>query len=282
MKYTLIVILILAILAHSDVIRLNGSKEGKCTFLKPEQLKDPKVTSIDIRFSQGKAKVKKKQIRYVITNSDTLHFSKGVYFQEIEDTTNTIYNTPKNEWKKGVYRSFAEFYYNKPTRSLKSLTIDDAILKESFKGPFFSFYIYRKEMLKDWNPIIHGPVWGYYDGKKLLYNEGRYLTPLYFDENKLWSHNILDKSVSTPSMGIGAIGPVSIGVSVRNEKLEETISFINKESGKVTYLDKKSFKKMISPYQNLASKFKELSLKQKKKQLVHFYYKYREFIKNEG
>lgn len=189
----------------------------------------------------------------VVLLDTTLHFVKGSLVEDIKDTSICIFDLEKDKWKKGVYRTYAELYYNSPVQMdnliLQNATINARPKKNKDREERDVLYVSRTRTLNIQNVYslidtislkefkLPNDYWGYCDGHSIYYSYDGYLCKVIYDEQFLFS-GFLNKTIEgliSAHMTVPLNAPQTIMIStpVGNTHLNIGGSFVGGSGGSI-------------------------------------------------
>lgn len=199
---TIFLMFIISISTFGHTLKLKGYKPTSGKVLDIESLKNPKKQTFNFKVKSGKMQIKKQKVEYVVLDMDTLFFFKGIILRDSSRAKENITTIPKKEIKEGVYRNYAEFYYNKPSLSIDQISFDTTskVGTSDLLQPNF-FFVSNGKKIK-YSKFKHGPVWGCYNNGQLYINDShilaRYIfTKATYEDNLLWYTTLASKGYST-------------------------------------------------------------------------------------
>lgn len=149
--------------------------------------------------------INKSYLDSIVSVDTTYHFVKGALVEDIQDTSVCLFNLDKSKWKKGIYRTYAEMYYNSPSieGSWQLVNAEVRLSSQRRKDVRLSLAYYLFDTATNKRKEIKGVYWGYCDGENIYYQSESYLTELLVDDQFLFVEALKEISVSKGISGIG-------------------------------------------------------------------------------
>lgn len=190
-------------IVNGEIIK--GHYENRSDILNPEKASF-KFNYLNKAAKTVAIRVLKTSLDSVVLKDTTLRFDKGVFLGYISDTSTCIFNVNKIAWKKGLYRNYAEFYYNCPSLSgnwiLKNA--EARLSAEKRKKVNVTNFFELIDSISQEKLKFIDDYWGYCDGENIYYQNESFFSMVLIDEQFLFAdvlHKVfVDRGVSTKTM----------------------------------------------------------------------------------
>lgn len=200
----------------SATLYLNNGSVKNGYFDMPEQLTE--IEYLRVRFINNETdsliSVQKSYIDSVQIKGKTLRYVKGALLEHLPDTSDTIFNVGKGGLKKGIYRNYAEFYYNSPGVQVgwalrnPHLRLSSEKRKEVKTHNAYIFF----DTLSQKEVKIRSEYYGYCDGENVYLISGSHLCRILIGENFIYSLALEKVSVERGNT-VGSLNPTIAPVS---------------------------------------------------------------------